>query len=129
MQGFSGIKRMADGSYLTLSDNGFGTRANSLDAILMFHRLGIDWATGMVSRRETVFLRDPDKVIPFLVVNEGTRERYVTGADLDVESIQPIWGGALFRRRVRTVSRAHRPDRQGHRLLGDDLRRQGPEVA
>ena len=95
VQGFSGIKRLTDGSYLTLTDNGFGTRANSPDAMLMFHRLRIDWASGSVARLETVFLHDPDRVVPFLIVNEGTTRRYLTGADFDIESIQPI-GDALY---------------------------------
>jgi len=95
VQGFSGIKRLADGTYLTLTDNGFGTRANSADAMLMFHRLRVDWTSGSVTRVETVFLHDPDRVVPFLIVNEGTGKRYLTGADFDIESIQPI-GDALY---------------------------------
>jgi hypothetical protein len=39
VQGFSGIKAMKDGSYWVLTDNGFGSKANSADAMLMFHRV------------------------------------------------------------------------------------------
>jgi hypothetical protein len=95
VQGFSGIKRLADGTFLVLTDNGFGTRANSPDAMLTFHRLRLDWTSGSVTRLETTFLHDPDRVVPFLIVNEGTGKRYLTGADFDIESIQPI-GDALY---------------------------------
>ncbi len=90
VQGFSGIKAMKDGSYWVLTDNGFGSRANSADAMLMFHHVKPDWKSGGVKRLQTVFLHDPDKKIPFLIVNEGTKQRYLTGADLDIESMQFI---------------------------------------
>ena len=34
VQGHSGIKRMLDGSYWVLTDNGFGSKANSPDSML-----------------------------------------------------------------------------------------------
>src|SRR5689334_5084908 len=37
MQGFSGIKSMPDGTFWSLSDNGFGSKLNSSDAMLMLH--------------------------------------------------------------------------------------------
>lgn len=90
VQGFSGIKAMKDGSYWVLTDNGFGSKANSADAMLMFHHVKPDWKSGGVKRLQTVFLHDPDKKVPFLIVNEGTKQRYLTGADLDIESMQFI---------------------------------------
>lgn len=90
VQGFSGIKAMADGSYWVLSDNGYGSKANSADAMLMFHQLKLDWKSGAVQRQQTVFLHDPDKKLPFLIVNEATPQRYLTGTDLDIESMQFI---------------------------------------
>jgi hypothetical protein len=48
-----------------------------------------------MERLETVFLHDPDRVLPFPVVNEGTTKRYLTGSDLDIESIQVI-GDSLY---------------------------------
>ena len=95
VQGFSGIKRIGDGSYWTLTDNGFGSKANSPDAMLMFHRVRPDFQTGAVARLETIFLHDPDKVLPFPIATEGTATRYLTGGDLDLESIQPI-GDAFY---------------------------------
>ncbi|ALN72584.1 esterase-like activity of phytase family protein [Aureimonas sp. AU20] len=100
LQGFSGIKAMPDGTFWSLSDNGFGTKANSSDAALMLHKLRIDWDKGGVERLETIFLSDPDHVAPFPIVLEGAEKRYLTGADFDVESIQPtedgFWIGEEF---------------------------------
>jgi hypothetical protein len=75
-----------------LTDNGFGAKANSPDAMLFFHRLKADFASGTIERTATSFLHDPDKKIPFRIVHEGTEKRYLTGADFDPESIQPIGG-------------------------------------
>ena len=102
VQGMSGLamNRDEDGSWFALTDNGFGTKANSPDAMLFFHRLAPDFATGKVERRETVFLRDPDHKAPFRIANEATESRYLTGADFDPESIQyldgEIWIGDEF---------------------------------
>ena len=93
VQGLSGIKKMADGTFWSLSDNGFGAKANSVDAALMLHHFKFDWAAGTVDRIETVFLSDPDRKVWFPIVHEGTRERYLTGADFDIESIQPVADG------------------------------------
>jgi hypothetical protein len=94
MQGFSGIKAMADGSFRTLSDNGFGNKSNSTDAALMLYHVKLDWAAGTVDRLETIFLSGPDKVAPFPIVLEGADERYLTGAD--IESVQPVADGFWF---------------------------------
>ncbi|WP_019647077.1 esterase-like activity of phytase family protein [Novispirillum itersonii] len=100
VQGFSGIKPAGNGDYVVLTDNGFGTKANSPDAMLMFHVVHPDWKTGKVSLKKTVFLHDPDRKVPFLIVNENTGSRYLTGADFDPESIQTIgeevWIGDEF---------------------------------
>ena len=83
----------SDGTFWSLSDNGFGTKLNSPDAALMLHHLRIDWANGKVERIETIFLTDPDRKVWFPIVNEGTKERYLTGADFDIEVIQPVADG------------------------------------
>jgi hypothetical protein len=36
LQGFSGIKAVADGSFWVMTDNGFGAKKDSADALLMF---------------------------------------------------------------------------------------------
>ena len=95
VQGMSGIKNLKDGSFLTITDNGFGSKANSPDAMLMFHVLKPDWKSGAVERISTTFLHDPDRKVPFRIVNENTSKRYLTGGDFDLESVQPI-GDALW---------------------------------
>lgn len=92
VQGFSGIRSLGNGEFLVLTDNGFGGKANSPDAMLFFHRLKTDFAGGKIERLGTTFLHDPDKKVPFRIVHEGTEKRYLTGADFDPESIQPIGG-------------------------------------
>lgn len=95
LQGHSGIKRMSDGSYWVLTDNGFGSKANSPDSMLFLNRYNIDWKSGELNRLQTIFLHDPDKKVPFRIVHEGTPKRYLTGSDFDTESFQ-IAGGALW---------------------------------
>jgi hypothetical protein len=89
-----------DGSIYILTDNGFGSKANSPDAMLFFHRVLPDFAAGTVEVKETIFLRDPDFKVPFRIAYEGTDARYLTGADFDPESIQiqngEVWIGDEF---------------------------------
>lgn len=102
LQGFSGfaMENGADGSLYVLTDNGFGTKANSPDALLFFHRVTPDFCAGGIAVNETVFLRDPDHKVPFRIAYEGTEARYLTGADFDPESIQivngEVWIGEEF---------------------------------
>ena len=102
LQGLSGfaMTQAEDGSIFVLTDNGFGSKANSPDAMLFFHRVLPDFATGTVEVKETVFLRDPDFKVPFRIAYEGTDARYLTGADFDTESIQvlngEVWIGDEF---------------------------------
>lgn len=100
IQGFSGIKTLGDGEFLVLIDNGFGNKANSPDAMLMALRVRPDFETGRVELIDTIFLSDPDGVVPFRIVTEATETRYLTGGDFDLEGIQPvgdlIWFGDEF---------------------------------
>ena len=101
-QGMSGfaMNRAEDGSLYALTDNGFGAKLNSPDALLFFHKLNPDFASGTVERRAQIFLHDPDHKVPFRIAYEGTDSRYLTGADFDPESIQyadgAIWIGDEF---------------------------------
>ena len=95
IQGHSGIKRMTDGSYWLLTDNGAGSKANSPDFMLYLNQYAVDFKAGSFKRIRTIFLHDPDKKIPFRIVQEGTAKRYLTGSDLDTESFQ-FAGGALW---------------------------------
>lgn len=100
LQGHSGIKRMADGSFWLLTDNGAGAKANSPDLMLYLNRYAVDFKSGRFKHLQTVFLHDPDKKVPFRIVQEGTKQRYLTGADFDTESFQiigdSIWIGDEF---------------------------------
>ena len=102
VQGMSGfaMERAEGGSWFVLTDNGFGSKLNSPDALLFFHRMAPDFDSGQVKRLETIFLRDPDKKVPFRIAYEGTESRYLTGADFDPESLQvlngEIWIGDEF---------------------------------
>lgn len=102
MQGFSGyaMNRAEDGAVWMLTDNGFGSKANSPDALLMFHKMMPDFDSGEMKITQTVFLHDPDFKVPFRIAYEGTDSRYLTGADFDLESIQyangDIWLGEEF---------------------------------
>ncbi|HRL99720.1 MAG TPA: esterase-like activity of phytase family protein [Acidovorax sp.] len=95
LQGHSGIKRMADGSFWILTDNGAGAKANSPDFMLHLSHYTVDFKAGQFNRQKTVFLHDPDKKVPFRITHEGTDQRYLTGADFDPESFQ-FAGGALW---------------------------------
>jgi hypothetical protein len=95
LQGHSGIKKMDDGSFWVLTDNGAGAKANSPDFMLYLNRYKVDFASGRFDRLGTVFLHDPDKKVPFRIVHEGTKQRYLTGSDFDPESFQ-FAGGALW---------------------------------
>lgn len=100
VQGFSGIKAVGDGTFWSLSDNGFGNKLNSTDAALMLHHISFDWDKGTMNRIKTLFLTDPDRKAPFPIVLEGSDTRFLTGGDFDVESIQPVadgfWVGEEF---------------------------------
>ncbi|MGD9021746.1 MAG: hypothetical protein PVF46_08100, partial [Lysobacterales bacterium] len=59
IQGFSALLRNRDGSYLALSDNGFGTRVNSADYLLCYYVLQPDFrtaagGTGVIRVTDTV---------------------------------------------------------------------------
>jgi hypothetical protein len=132
VQGMSGfaMTRDQDGSWFTLTDNGFGGKQNSPDAMLFFHRMAPDFDSGKVERRETVFLRDPDHKVPFRIANEATETRYLTGADFDPESIQflngEIWIGDEFGPYLLQVARdgrvlaVHATMLDGKQLAGPD---------
>ena len=102
VQGFSGYaaERTEDGALIALIDNGFGSRLNSPDAMLSWTVLSPDFAEGRVDLEERVWLSDPDGHVPFLIVNEATESRYLTGGDFDIESIQivgdEVWIGDEF---------------------------------
>jgi hypothetical protein len=100
VQGHSGIKKMADGTFWVITDNGFGSKANSPDAALFLSHYRMNWEKGTVERLATIFLHDPDRKVPFRIIHEGTDKRYLTGSDFDTEGFQiidgKIWIGDEF---------------------------------
>jgi hypothetical protein len=101
VQGFSGIQFGEDGSYWLLSDNGFGSKYNSIDYQLRINNLTLspktaDSGDGTVTVNDAVILSDPDKHIPFYIVNEFTSERVLTGFDFDIESFVIASDGTLW---------------------------------
>lgn len=100
VQGHSGIQHMRDGSFWILTDNGFGSKANSPDAMLFMRQYRIDWDKGVFEPLKTIFFHDPDHIIPHRIVHQDSQPRYLTGADFDPESFQiignDIWVGEEF---------------------------------
>lgn len=94
--GFSGMIEIGDGTFYGLPDNGFGAKANSSDFMLRIYQVKPDWETaknakqpgsaGGVDVLRYISINDRNNLIDWDIVNEGTKERLLTGADFDLES-------------------------------------------
>jgi hypothetical protein len=112
VQGFSATHRNADGSYLVMTDNGFGTKENSPDAELVVNRIKPDTATGHTAYLGTEFvLTDPQHHVPWPIWRDGPcasapslptgytcppPDRVLTGWDFDIESMQVARDGTFW---------------------------------
>lgn len=101
VQGFSALQRNADGSFFVMADNGFGAIENSADFNLRVYNLRPDFKTktggsGTVRVESFIELKDPNKKIPFAIVNHFSAQRVLTGADFDIESMQRAADGTLW---------------------------------
>ena len=105
VQGFSGVQFAEDGTYWFLSDNGYGSKANSADYLLRIFQVDPNFQTpeggnGEAEVLDFIQLSDPNDLIPFHIVQEGSTDRLLTGADFDIESIvvteDRIWIGEEF---------------------------------
>ncbi len=102
VQGFSGVQfGPTCGSYWTLSDNGYGTKYNSIDYLLRLYQVTpmwttVDGGTGKVTVDDYIELRDPAGLVPFFITREFSNDRLLTGADFDVESIVFDANGTLW---------------------------------
>lgn len=106
VQGFSGVQFGKDGSFWFLSDNGFGAKNNSADYLLRLYNLSLtqgkkDAIRGDVKVGDFIQLSDPDRKVPWLIMNEASKERLLTGADFDVEGFAfapdgTVWVGDEF---------------------------------
>ena len=99
--GFSGIVDNGDGTFWAMPDNGFGTKANSADFLLRLYKVRPRWETarggaGTIEVGAFISLRDPDRKLPFPIVNESTPERLLTGADFDIESVVRARDGSFW---------------------------------
>nr|WP_322657642.1 phytase [Dendronalium sp. ChiSLP03b]MDZ8203938.1 phytase [Dendronalium sp. ChiSLP03b] len=102
VQGFSGVQIADDNSFWFLSDNGFGSKSNSADYLLRIYRLDPSFrgteadGDGSVKVLDFLQLSDPNKKVPFEIVNENTGDRLLTGADFDVESLAIAADGTIW---------------------------------
>ena len=100
IQGHSGIVNNGDGTFWILTDNGLGNKLNSSDSALYFNLYKLDFEHDEWEHLETVFLKDPNKKVPFRITHEDTEARYLTGEDFDPESLQVVgdnfWIGEEF---------------------------------
>jgi hypothetical protein len=99
VQGFSALLENSDGSYLVLSDNGFGNRNNSSDYILSIYEVEPEFRTkeggnGVIHIKKIVQLSDPENFIPYPTARSN--DRLLTGADLDPESFQKAPDGSYW---------------------------------
>ena len=112
VQGFSGTHRNADGSYLVMTDNGFGTKENSPDHELVVNRIKPDTATGRTAYLGAEFvLSDPEHHVGWPLWRDGRMrgrrfpaepgtparpDRVLTGWDFDPESMQVAPDGTFW---------------------------------
>jgi glycerophosphoryl diester phosphodiesterase len=102
VEGFSSIVAgRSAGEYLAMPDNGWGGKANSVDFLIRAYYIRPDFKTahggsGAVDVRGRVDFRDPNHVIGFPIVNDGTTDRLLTGGDMDPESLQRGANGDLW---------------------------------
>jgi hypothetical protein len=87
--------------YWAMPDNGFGNKMNSRSFILRVYRVRADWETarggsGDVEILNWISLRDPDELIPFAIVREGSEDRLLTGGDFDIESMRIARDGTMW---------------------------------
>ncbi|GAA1635344.1 esterase-like activity of phytase family protein [Georgenia ruanii] len=111
VQGFSAVHALGDGTYLVMSDNGFGNKANSADFLLAVHHIRPDLETGEVEVLPGGFtLSDPDRLVPWEIWRDGgctaagelpagytcPADRRLTGWDFDIESMQIAKDGTFW---------------------------------
>jgi len=90
IQGFSSIVLAPDGSYWAMADTGHGAAKRRAEVSVVFHHIDIDWIQGIAKLLSEEPLRAPDRKLPFRLVNEQSRERLLTAADLNVDAMQVV---------------------------------------
>ncbi|MCF6225107.1 MAG: esterase-like activity of phytase family protein [Xanthomonadales bacterium] len=114
LQGFSDIVFYRQ-QWLAIADNGFGSKQNSADHLLMVYQLNPGWKTarggsGVLAAKLLFALSDPQHKIPFPIVAEREnypataipvdeqirKKRLLTGADFDIESFRVTADGSFW---------------------------------
>ncbi|MCX7592168.1 MAG: esterase-like activity of phytase family protein [Fischerella sp.] len=125
VQGFSAvIAGPKTGTYLVISDNGFGSKANSPDYVLRIYAVEPDFTTGKVfpvnlqtgerlasfNRQSFIEINDRNRKVNFSIVAEQSfypgstipvspaikKNRLLTGGDFDVESFRRAADGSYW---------------------------------
>jgi glycerophosphoryl diester phosphodiesterase len=101
VQGFSAILHNGNGTFLAMSDNGYGSLENSADYNLRVYTIRPHFKTrfggsGGITVGPYIELHDPNRHIPFTITNQFTKDRVLTGADFDIESMQRTPDGTLW---------------------------------
>ena len=100
VQGVSSLSPAGSDEWFALSDNGFGAKINSADYLLRLYRLSVKWGeeaqAGRVSLVTFIQLSDPDRKLPFPIAREAAADRWLTGADLDPESLVRMPDGTFW---------------------------------
>jgi glycerophosphoryl diester phosphodiesterase len=101
VQGFSAVLSNGDNTFMVMSDNGFGSLENSADYQLRVYRIRPHFKTkeggsGGIAVLGHIELHDLDEKIPFAITNHFTKQRLLTGADFDIESMQRVPDGTLW---------------------------------
>jgi hypothetical protein len=95
VQGVSAAFPKWNGNYIVLSDNGYGAKGNSADYRLRWYEVDPDYAAGTVRVVGYTELSDPNRLVPFPIVN-GATDRVLTGADFDPESLRQAPDGTFW---------------------------------
>jgi len=101
VQGFSGLVDKGDGTFLAMPDNGYGSMENSADFVLRVYTIRpalrtAEGGSGEIAVEGYIELSDPYHHLPFTITNQFTPDRVLTGADLDIESMQRAPDGTLW---------------------------------
>ncbi|MDR7184118.1 glycerophosphoryl diester phosphodiesterase [Microbacterium trichothecenolyticum] len=99
--GFSAAIDNGDGTFWAQPDNGFGAKGNSADFLLRNYLVRPAWQTaaggaGEIRIERFVSYNDRNHVLDFPIVNDGTAERLLTGADFDIESVVKAKDGTFW---------------------------------
>lgn len=101
VQGFSAVQFADSTTFWFMPDNGYGRQDNSSDFLLRVYQVQpnlrqVGVGDGTVNILDFIQLADPDRQIPFPIVNQNTRDRLLTGADFDLESFVIAKDGTLW---------------------------------